>query len=50
LVPLAGGIETAQAIPDAKLQVIQGMGHELPAPAWPEIVEAIGVHTEKPSE
>ena len=45
LVPLAGGVETAQAIPDAKLHIIQGMGHELPPAVWPEIIEAIGVHT-----
>jgi pimeloyl-ACP methyl ester carboxylesterase len=46
LVPLAGGVETAQAIPNAKLHIIQGMGHELPPAAWPEIIEAIGAHTE----
>jgi pimeloyl-ACP methyl ester carboxylesterase len=47
LVPLAGGVETAQAIPNAKLHIIQGMGHELPPAAWPEIIEAIGAHTEE---
>ena len=46
LVPLAGGIETAQAIPNAKLHIIEGMGHELPPAAWPQIIEAIGAHTE----
>jgi len=46
LVPLAGGVETAQAIPNAKLHIIQGMGHELPPAAWPEIIEAVGLHTE----
>jgi pimeloyl-ACP methyl ester carboxylesterase len=46
LVPFAGGVETAQAIPKAKLHIIQGMGHELPPAAWPEIIEAIGEHTE----
>ena len=40
-----GGVETAQVIPDAKLHIIQGMGHELPPAVWPEIIEAIGVHT-----
>jgi len=45
LVPLAGGVETAQAIPNAKLHIIRGMGHELPPAIWPEIIEAIGVHT-----
>jgi pimeloyl-ACP methyl ester carboxylesterase len=50
LVPLAGGVETAQAIPKAKLHIIQGMGHELPPAAWPEIIEAIGGHTDGVSE
>jgi pimeloyl-ACP methyl ester carboxylesterase len=45
LVPRAGGVDTAQAIPNAKLHIIHGMGHELPPGAWPEIIEAIGVHT-----
>jgi pimeloyl-ACP methyl ester carboxylesterase len=45
MVPLAGGIQTAQAIPDAKLHIIEGMGHELPPAEWPEVIEAIGVHT-----
>ena len=30
LVPLACGVDTAQAIPGAQLQVIEGMGHDLP--------------------
>jgi pimeloyl-ACP methyl ester carboxylesterase len=47
LVPLAGGVETARAIPNAKLHIIRGMGHELPPAAWPEIIEAIGTHTER---
>jgi pimeloyl-ACP methyl ester carboxylesterase len=32
LVPLAGGVATANAIPGAKLVVIKGMGHALPIP------------------
>jgi len=46
LIPLTGGVETAQTILNAKLHIIQGMGHELPPAAWPEILEAIGVHTQ----
>jgi pimeloyl-ACP methyl ester carboxylesterase len=44
LVPLAGGIATANAIPGAKLVVIEGMGHALPIPMWPQIIEAIVSH------
>jgi pimeloyl-ACP methyl ester carboxylesterase len=46
LVPLAGGRDTADAIPGAELLVIEGMGHDLPEGAWPRIVGAIASHTE----
>jgi pimeloyl-ACP methyl ester carboxylesterase len=45
LVPLEGGIDTAKAIPGAKLLVIEEMGHDLPKPLWPQIVDAISAHT-----
>lgn len=41
LVPLTGGLDTHEALPNAELLVIGGMGHELPRGAWPEIVDAI---------
>jgi pimeloyl-ACP methyl ester carboxylesterase len=41
LVPIAGGFDTADSIPNAKMLVIEGMGHELPEGAWPEVVDAI---------
>jgi pimeloyl-ACP methyl ester carboxylesterase len=47
LVPLAGGRDTAEAIPGAELLVIEGMGHDLPPEAWPRIVDAIALHTER---
>ncbi|HEU4658471.1 MAG TPA: alpha/beta fold hydrolase [Capillimicrobium sp.] len=39
-----GGEATAKAIPGARLRTIRGMGHDLPAGAWPELVEAIAAH------
>lgn len=30
LVPMAGGLDSARAIPGAQLKIIEGMGHELP--------------------
>lgn len=36
-----GGRATAAAIPDSRLHVIDGMGHDLPEGAWPQIIEAI---------
>lgn len=40
LVPLAGGVATAKAL-RGRLQVVRGMGHDLPPPLWPELVDAI---------
>lgn len=50
LVPVAGGRDTAEAIPGAELMIIEGMGHDLPhGGAWPQIVDAIVDHTQKKS-
>jgi pimeloyl-ACP methyl ester carboxylesterase len=37
----SGGRATAKAIPGARLQIIDGMGHDLPRGAWPEIIAGI---------
>jgi pimeloyl-ACP methyl ester carboxylesterase len=44
LVRPAAGKETAASIPGAKLMMIEGMGHALPIPMWPEIIGAIADH------
>jgi pimeloyl-ACP methyl ester carboxylesterase len=44
LVRPEGGKDTAASIPGAKLLMIEGMGHALPIPMWPEIIEAIDKH------
>jgi pimeloyl-ACP methyl ester carboxylesterase len=41
LVPVENGRRTAEAIPGARLLVLPTMGHDLPRPCWPEIVDAI---------
>jgi len=41
LVNIAGGIEAAELIPNANLVIIEGMSHELPRGAWPQIISAI---------
>ena len=45
LIPPAGGEATARAIPGARLELIEGMGHDLPEGAWPALVDAIAAHT-----
>jgi pimeloyl-ACP methyl ester carboxylesterase len=44
MVAKSGGIATARAIPGARLMVVDGMGHDLPEAAWPQLVEAIAGH------
>jgi len=44
LVHPAGGKDTAASIPGAKLLMIEGMGHAIPIPMWPEIIDAIDKH------
>jgi pimeloyl-ACP methyl ester carboxylesterase len=39
-----GGKDTAASIPGAKLLMIEGMGHALPIPMWPQIIDAIDQH------
>jgi pimeloyl-ACP methyl ester carboxylesterase len=41
LVPASGGRATAKAIPGARLVLIEGMGHDLPRGAWPQLLDAI---------
>jgi pimeloyl-ACP methyl ester carboxylesterase len=41
LVPVDGGRATARAIPGARLLIVPGMGHELPRPDWPPIIDGI---------
>ena len=37
----SGGRATAEAIPGARLKLIDGMGHDLPPGAWPQIIDTI---------
>jgi pimeloyl-ACP methyl ester carboxylesterase len=41
LVPVDGGRATARAIPGARLEIIAGMGHELPRAVWPRVLDLI---------
>jgi pimeloyl-ACP methyl ester carboxylesterase len=44
LVQPSGGERTASVIPDAKLVLVDGMGHDLSRPLWPMLVDAICGH------
>ena len=44
LVQPSGGERTAEVIPDAKLLMVEGMGHDLAPPLWPQIIDAVAAH------
>ena len=44
LVDPSGGQRTAELVPGAELVLIEGMGHDLPVPAWSRIVELVTRH------
>ena len=46
LIDVSGGRATAAAIPGAELLVIDGMGHDLPLPLIPHLVDAIVEHVD----
>jgi pimeloyl-ACP methyl ester carboxylesterase len=41
LIRPSGAKATAKAIPNAELLMIEGMGHDLPRAAWPQIIDGI---------
>jgi pimeloyl-ACP methyl ester carboxylesterase len=47
LVAASGGRATARAIPGARLLMIEGMGHDLPRGAWPQLIDAIVENAER---
>jgi pimeloyl-ACP methyl ester carboxylesterase len=50
LVPLELGRRTADVVPGARFEIIEGMGHDYPPQYWDRVVELISVHAmEAPS-
>jgi len=41
LIPHGAGEAVARAIPGARLELVEGMGHDLPAALWPRITAAV---------
>jgi pimeloyl-ACP methyl ester carboxylesterase len=50
LVPTSGGRATAKAIPGARLVLIEGMGHDLPRGAWPQMLDALAENAARAGE
>jgi pimeloyl-ACP methyl ester carboxylesterase len=46
LVPLVNGQATAAAIPGARLDIVEGMGHDYPPQYWDQLVTLITAHTQ----
>ena len=44
LVPPDAGRQTAELIPGARLEIVEGMGHDYPPQHWPRMVELIAAH------
>jgi pimeloyl-ACP methyl ester carboxylesterase len=44
LVPLESGRATAAAVPGARLEIVEGMGHDYPPLYWDRMVELISTH------
>ncbi len=47
LLPVEGGIDTAEAIPGSELLIINGMGHSFPPETWSQISDAIAENAAK---
>ncbi|MFL5896617.1 MAG: alpha/beta fold hydrolase [Thermoleophilaceae bacterium] len=50
LVSPSGGRATARAIPGARLMMVEGMGHDLPRPLWPKLIDAIVENTTRAAD
>jgi pimeloyl-ACP methyl ester carboxylesterase len=44
MVATSGGVATQRAVPDARLWIVPGMGHDYPEELWPELVRRIASH------
>jgi pimeloyl-ACP methyl ester carboxylesterase len=47
LIPVECGIATASAIPGARLELVEGMGHDMPIVLWPRLVDWIDAHASR---
>jgi pimeloyl-ACP methyl ester carboxylesterase len=47
LLPFEAGVDTAASIPGARLEAVEGMGHDMPTVLWPRLVEWISDHASR---
>jgi pimeloyl-ACP methyl ester carboxylesterase len=47
LISPSGGLRTAELIPGANLLLVADMGHDMPEPLWPLLIDAIASHTRR---
>jgi pimeloyl-ACP methyl ester carboxylesterase len=50
MVRVSGGKATARAIPGARLELIDGMGHDMPRAVWPRLIDGIEATAERAAE
>ena len=48
LVPPAASEHIARLVPNSRLEIIEGMGHDLPEPLWPRLADLILGHASEP--
>ncbi len=47
LIMPSGGVTTAKAIPGSRLVMYPDMGHDVPRPRWPELLDEIVVNARR---
>jgi pimeloyl-ACP methyl ester carboxylesterase len=50
LIAPSGGKATAKAIPGARFMLVNDMGHDLPRPVWPKLIDAIVENSKRGSD
>lgn len=47
LIPVAAAHDLAKRIPDARLEIIPGWGHDLPEPLWPKLAASVAANAQR---
>ncbi|MBX3314229.1 MAG: alpha/beta hydrolase [Actinobacteria bacterium] len=50
LVPVRAARAIARAVPDARLEIVEGMGHDAPVGLWPHLVDLLAEHARSRSD